>query len=127
VADEPPAAPDTAPAPPGPGEGAQEPAASPDHSATGGAISTETLADLYAKQGLSDKAAEIYRQILVERPEDQDVLLKLKALEDTAMPGEPPKVAQDDSPGPEPETEAAEDPIDILQLWLDNAERMKQP
>ncbi|MDF1536630.1 MAG: tetratricopeptide repeat protein [bacterium] len=53
-----------------------------DASATGGAISTETLADLYAQQGLTDKALEIYRQILQERPGDEVIELKISALEE---------------------------------------------
>lgn len=52
-----------------------------DASATGGSISTETLADLYAQQGLTDKALEIYRQLLQERPGDEVVGLKIMALE----------------------------------------------
>jgi len=104
----------------------QEP--SLDHSATGGAISTETLADLYAKQGLTDKAAEIYRQILDERPDDQGVLLKLRILVESAQ-SEEPRTETAAVPG-EPEREKvlqdADDPMATLQGWLENAERMKR-
>ena len=113
------------------GEGAspETPEPSMDHSATGGAISTETLADLYAKQGLSDKAAEIYRQILDERPEDQSVLLKLRALEGNPLAEEPQggAAAIPGGPGTESTSLEIDDPTDILQAWLDNAERMKRP
>ena len=115
--------------PGGEGVSPETPEPSPDQSATGGAISTETLADLYAKQGLSDKAAEIYRQILGERPGDQGVLLKLRALEENHITQEPQEgdAVIPGGPGPESTTPEIEDPTDILQAWLDNAERMKRP
>jgi hypothetical protein len=66
-----------------------------DASATGGSISTETLADLYAQQGLTDKALEIYRQILQERPEDEVIGLKIMALEgEMDQPGSQPSTVQ---------------------------------
>jgi hypothetical protein len=98
-----------------------------DPTATGGAISTETLADLYAKQGLTEKAVEIYQQILLEKPDDQAVLLKLRALEESAqkkLQEEPPQAAADS----EPEVVSADpdDPVTTLENWLRNAERMKR-
>jgi tetratricopeptide (TPR) repeat protein len=66
-----------------------------DASATGGSISTETLADLYAQQGLTDKALEIYRQILQERPEEEVIGLKIMALEgEMDQPGSQPSTVQ---------------------------------
>lgn len=41
-------------------------------------ISTETLADLYAQQGLKDKAAQIYSVLLKDRPDDPVLEEKLR-------------------------------------------------
>jgi Tetratricopeptide repeat len=60
---------------------------------------TMTMADLYARQGLTDSAREIYEHILQRQPENEVVLAKLKALEPES-PGEggvaarSPKVAR---------------------------------
>jgi tetratricopeptide (TPR) repeat protein len=42
-------------------------------------FATETLADLYASQGLTDQAASIYRQLLDEQPFNERVRGKLSA------------------------------------------------
>jgi tetratricopeptide (TPR) repeat protein len=78
-----------------------------DASATGGSISTETLADLYAQQGLTDKALEIYRQILQEKPGDEVIGLKIMALEgEMDQPGSQPSAGQ-------PEVVPA--PVDLVE------------
>ena len=46
----------------------------------GGPFATETLADLYASQGLTDQAAAIYQQLLDKEPSREGVLAKLTAL-----------------------------------------------
>ena len=91
-------------------------------------FSTETLADLYARQGLREKAADIYRKILVQRPGDNGILVKLRALEGQGAGMDTPR--QD---GENPETGKAKeasandrDPLAILERWLENAERMKK-
>jgi len=43
-------------------------------------FATETLADLYASQGLTDQAASIYRQLLDEQPVNEKIRGKLSAL-----------------------------------------------
>ena len=43
-------------------------------------FTTETLADLYASQGLTDQAASIYRQLLDEQPFNEKIRRKLSAL-----------------------------------------------
>lgn len=43
-------------------------------------FATETLADLYASQGLTDQAASIYRQLLDEQPFNERIRRKLSAL-----------------------------------------------
>ena len=44
-------------------------------------IITETMAQLYASQGLYDDAAAVYRELLVQRPDDPHLLAKLEELE----------------------------------------------
>jgi tetratricopeptide (TPR) repeat protein len=44
-------------------------------------IATVTLAEIYAHQGLTQRAIETYRQILVVDPENEDIQRKLAALE----------------------------------------------
>lgn len=43
-------------------------------------FATETLADLYASQGLADRAAAIYQQLLDKEPSREGILAKLTAL-----------------------------------------------
>lgn len=43
-------------------------------------FATETLADLYASQGLTDQAASIYRQLIDEQPFNEKIRGKLSAL-----------------------------------------------
>jgi hypothetical protein len=42
---------------------------------------TETMGDLYLRQGLKDQAAEVYRQLLRTRPGDASLTAKLSAIE----------------------------------------------
>lgn len=44
-------------------------------------LATETLADLYARQGLTLRAIAVYRRLLEERPGDERLLGKLRELE----------------------------------------------
>ncbi|HSG06569.1 MAG TPA: tetratricopeptide repeat protein, partial [Nitrospiria bacterium] len=50
------------------------------HGAREEKFSTETMADLYAQQGLIEKAMNIYQQILDQTPDNEMVRLKLEAL-----------------------------------------------
>jgi hypothetical protein len=63
------------PAPPGPAE-ASAPAATP--------FPSSTLAELYLKQGLVERAVEVYRQLLVEEPANERARSRLGEIE--AMP-----------------------------------------
>ena len=42
---------------------------------------TETMGDLYLKQGFKDQAAEVYRRLLQQRPGDPGLLAKIAAIE----------------------------------------------
>ncbi len=44
-------------------------------------ITTATIADIYIEQGLYDKALEVYRELLAERPQDAAVQQKISELE----------------------------------------------
>ncbi|MCJ7499232.1 tetratricopeptide repeat protein [bacterium] len=93
-------------------------------------FSTETLADLYAQQGLIEKAANIYRRILDQAPENEAVKLKLNTLEEQTQPLvesvleiKPPEEGQTQST----QKGGNEDPLSILERFLENAERMRRP
>jgi hypothetical protein len=51
-------------------------------------MATETLADLYRRQGFRGEAAEVYRRLLSQRPGDETLAAKLHALE-----GPPPNLS----------------------------------
>ena len=48
--------------------------------AEGDLLATETLADLYASQGFTDRAAAIYQRLLDEEPSRGEIRVKLTAL-----------------------------------------------
>ncbi|UCF88475.1 MAG: tetratricopeptide repeat protein [bacterium] len=94
-------------------------------------FSTETLADLYAQQGLTDKAVGIYRKILEQEPGNEAVRLKLNALKPEAtfesgpLPPEVQKRASAPEARPAPSDENRE-VLKTLEILLENAERMKR-
>lgn len=47
----------------------------------GPVVLTETMAELYAQQGLPEQAAAVYRELLRERPDDERLRARLEALE----------------------------------------------
>lgn len=96
-------------------------------------ISTETLADLYAQQGLKEKAAQIYGQLLKGRPEDPVLVEKLRKVTLNETDGISVKTSAGNgasAPGileePGPDEDQDQDPLKIMEAWLRNAERMKQ-
>ena len=65
-------------------------AARPAGSDTGrGALATPTLAELFLQQGLTEKAAEVYREILAGDPSNQEVRTRLEEIEASAEPFDP--------------------------------------
>ncbi len=73
----------------------------------GGEMVTETLADLYLSQGLAERAATLYRQLLIRRPGDPRLLERLEQ----ALAAAPPQNGQHASAheeGPQPEQPADE-------------------
>lgn len=71
-----------------------------------GDLLTRTMADLYARQGLIDEAASIYRELLAGRPDDPELLRALADVEARLAP----------EPRPEPEAEQPEPELDPEQL-----------
>jgi len=93
-------------------------------------FSTETLADLYAQQGLIEKATNIYRQILDQTPDNETVRLKLDVLEAQTPPdaGTVQEVQSPEVARPEPpQKDDSEETLSVLEGWLENAERIKRP
>lgn len=98
---------------------------------SGPEIATSTLAEIYAQQGLHDRALEIYRRIARRSPDDPRVAERIAELErarvadDGTAPAEPapePTPAADpvsdrsDPVGATPAPPAAEDPEFLA--WL---------
>lgn len=57
---------------------------------------TRTMAELYVRQGLPDRAVEVYRRLVERSPGDDDLRARLRELEaerDAAMPRPPPAPA----------------------------------
>jgi tetratricopeptide (TPR) repeat protein len=50
-------------------------------------LSSSTLAELYLRQGLTDRAREVYRQVLAEDPANERARTGLRDLETAAVPG----------------------------------------
>jgi hypothetical protein len=78
-----------------------------------GLVVTETMADLYASQGLTAQAAEVYRELLRARPEDSGLQAKLTGLSRGSIVGQSPR---GDAPASEimVEQEPAESAIEPL-------------
>jgi hypothetical protein len=62
---------------------------------------TETMGDLYLKQGFRNEAADVYRSLLAERPDDAGLAAKLRAAE-----------------GPPPDLRAASLGAESVGTWL---------
>ena len=54
-------------------------------------VVTQTMAEVYVKQGLLDSALKVYRELLAQRPEDPELLSRIAELESGApAPGDAP-------------------------------------
>lgn len=121
---------DVATAGPVPSRPAREPL--PDARSTGDALQTNTLADLYLKQGLVDRALEVYRGMLRLDPGNAPLRLRVQDLERRGAPfavpaapaAPPPPVALQPRATGAPErpgggTTPARAAIARLERWLD--------
>jgi hypothetical protein len=84
-------------------------------------VVTETMAELYAAQGLQARAVEIYRSLLEERPGDERLVRRLAELERKAdaVPSPEPEPAT-----PEPTASTAADEVELEETpgWLERVE-----
>lgn len=60
----------------------------------GAELATETIAELYSRQGFHDRAAEVYRELLRRRGEDPILLQRLEEAETLAAPERPVTIAE---------------------------------
>ena len=58
-----------------------------------GAFVTRTMADLYAKQGLTERAVTVYEHLLVADPENTDLVARRDELASLAVPGPSPDLS----------------------------------
>ncbi|PYQ25467.1 MAG: hypothetical protein DMF56_27355 [Acidobacteria bacterium] len=79
--------------------------------------STITMADLYARQGLTDDARQIYETILMRDPDNEEVRAKLDALGVVRASGAPP------SPEDAPEAHTTPAKVARLEGWLSKVSR----
>jgi HD-GYP domain-containing protein (c-di-GMP phosphodiesterase class II) len=79
-----------------PGDGPQRHAPEPDE------VVTETIAELYARQGLHDRAAAVYRELLDRNPDDRRLQAKLDQLRRSRPPepSRPPTFQPPSDPPP---------------------------
>ena len=93
------------------------------------AIFTATLAEIYVKQGLPDKAVGVYEEILRRDPDNKAVQARLQTLTTPAEPDEQPVVFEESVIAPVAEVAApqapptpieptARTPLAILERWL---------
>jgi len=74
-----------------------------------GDLLTRTMADLYVKQGLLDDAAAIYRELLADRPDDDDLRRALRDVESRlAGPEASPTDAEPEDAAAQPEAASVE-------------------
>ena len=83
-------------------------------------ISTNTIAEIYIKQGYPDKALEIYREILDDQPENTAIQKKINDLMEEI--GKSAFVEVE----PLSCSSKKERIIEILNKWLDNLGRLKE-
>lgn len=98
-------------------------------------FATETMADLYASQGLVDRAAFIYEQLLVKEPFRDEIRAKLEALREgkgastTSCPveaeQEPLAAPSELLRPPVPRNNAEQVLLDKLEHWLDGIRRYR--
>jgi tetratricopeptide (TPR) repeat protein len=85
-----------------------------DEDDSGDQVITETLAEIYAAQGLFERAADVYRRLLEHHPEDERLQARLRDLERT--PWGAPEPMAEASPQATPEEEAGR------EAWLERVE-----
>jgi hypothetical protein len=107
--------------------------------ANDGPLATRTMADLYARQGLTSRALDVYRSLLKVSPADAELRRRVQALEgelqdgggstQEAMPEAPPFLDVDEGDDEDlsdnvwnPEAQAAGHEVDTPFAWTDETE-----
>jgi hypothetical protein len=80
-------------------------------------FTTRTLGDLYAEQGHTDKALEVYENLLREDPENQEIALKIQELRSQLASSEEPTTDEASASGFRSEGSRKEQ-ILRLEAWL---------
>lgn len=94
-------------------------------------VRTETIAQVYARQGLYDRAAEVYRELVRARPDDHALRDRLAEMEQLAeaQTGRGPEVdavSDFDIPGPGPlDYDESEEPDDVEDFGLEGFENIQ--
>ncbi len=95
-------------------------------------LNTSTLAELYVSQGFSDKAIEIYRQIVAAAPGNQEAANRLTELEQAAVVAESGQAAavaaELSAVSPNLPVEGVADQqaaVTVLEGWLENIRRLR--
>jgi tetratricopeptide (TPR) repeat protein len=81
---------------------------------------TKTMAELYAKQGYSAAALDVYRQLAINHPDDLEIRARIEQLSTAATPS-PEPVAQESRPAeteplPAHESDHAAEPLGLVDL-----------
>jgi hypothetical protein len=94
---------------------------------------TRTMAELFVRQGLTDRALEIYRQLLGQRPDDPELIRRVRELSpeaaDEPAPAAPSSHEQDDA-GDHHWTQGAGaegDEVDTPFAWTATDEAVVEP
>ncbi len=96
----------------------------PDES--GAPIATATLAEIYVKQGLLDKALEVYQGILVQSPENESARKRIMQLQemlgvDVNPAAEDVQVPEEPLQEPSPVVVAVEEPVDSTPASMEES------
>jgi tetratricopeptide (TPR) repeat protein len=89
--------------------------------AGGEPIPTATLAEIYARQGLTDQAARVYEEILRAEPDNQAAIRRLGELRGgSGMGPAPVELAQDETPpqAESPQSQVRRQPLEVFEGWL---------
>jgi tetratricopeptide (TPR) repeat protein len=99
---------------------------------SGAPIATATLAEIYVKQGLLDKALAVYQGILVQSPENESARKRIMQLQE--MLGEDVKPAAEDVQVPEeplqepsPVVAAVEEPVESTPASMEEIPVTQEP
>ncbi len=89
-------------------------------------IATATLAEIYVKQGLLDKALEVYQGILIQSPENESARTRIMQLQemlgtDVKPAAEDVQVTEKDLSEPSPVVAAVEKPVESTQASIQDS------